>query len=345
MNAKASTILVTGGAGYIGSHVCVELISAGYKVVVADNLCNSSIEAIEKVKKITKKSLDFYKVDVNSQYKLNKIFQNHNIDAVIHLAGLKSVSESNSLSISYYQANLSGSISLCRSMKKFGCKIIVFSSSATVYAPSKKLPLNENSPLLPSSPYGRTKLAVEAFLKDLYLCGDMQSIGVLRYFNPVGAHHSGLIGEDPNGTPNNLMPYISQVAIGKLDKLFIYGSDYNTHDGTGIRDYIHVVDLALGHVSALKYFLKNEKFQILNLGTGKGCSVLEMISAFERATNQKIPYEFSKRRAGDIDAFYADIKLANQILNWSAKYDLDRMCSDSWNWQQKNPSGYISSTT
>jgi UDP-glucose 4-epimerase len=341
MRNKALTILVTGGAGYIGSHVCVELILAGFKVVVVDNLSNSSIEAIARIKTITKKSIDFYKVDINSSTELDKIFNNHKVDAVIHLAGLKSVSESNSLAIDYYQTNVSGAISLCKSMQKYDCSVLVFSSSATVYAPSGDLPIKENYPLLPSSPYGRTKLTVESFLNDIYLSGAIESIGVLRYFNPVGAHTSGLIGEDPKGIPSNLMPYISQVAIGNLDKLYIYGSDYNTHDGTGVRDYIHVVDLARGHVSALKYFLFNKKMKIINLGTGKGNSVLELISSFEKSTDQKIPYMYTGRRDGDIDAFYADNLLAKKLLKWSPVKSLDQMCRDSWNWQSKNPNGYL----
>lgn len=345
MHQLDSTILVTGGAGYIGSHICVELLISGFKVVVVDNLSNSSIESIERVKKITKSSVVFYQFDINSEAELDDVFIKHKIDAVIHLAGLKSVSESVSKAIQYYQNNISGTISLCNTMNKFGCKDLIFSSSATVYAPSSNLPLKEDFPLLPTSPYGRSKLVVESFLSDLHFSDEKWSIGVLRYFNPVGAHKSGLIGEDPRDIPNNLMPYILQVAIGKLEKLYIYGSDYDTHDGTGVRDYIHVVDLAKGHVSALNYLLKNKKMIIVNLGTGKGYSVLDMVRSFEKATNKKISYEFVERRSGDIDSSYADSNLAKLFFEWSVEYNLDDMCRDAWNWQVNNPHGYNNKIT
>lgn len=333
-------ILVTGGAGYIGSHTCVELIESGYEVIVVDNLSNSSIESIKRVEQITKNVIPFYKIDVNNKLELIKIFEKYKIDGVIHFAGLKAIGESVENPIQYYNNNVCGTLVLIDVMKKFNCKTLIFSSSATVYGNSVTVPIKENFPLFATNPYARSKIILENFLKDIFIADDKYKIGVLRYFNPIGAHESGLIGEDPKDIPNNLIPYISQVAIGKLKKLKIFGSDYNTKDGTGVRDYIHVVDLAKGHVKALEVLFEKSQLITINLGTGKGYSVLEIIKAFEKASGRTIPYQIVERRSGDVDTCYADTSYASKKLNWKACYGLDEMCRDTWNWQLLNPRGY-----
>jgi len=333
-------ILVTGGAGYIGSHTCIELLNSGNRVVVIDNLCNSNKDSLRRIEKITGKSLTFYQVDICSGNSLREIFSSMSIDAVIHFAGYKAVGESVEMPIDYYHNNVSGTLSLLSAMKDFDVKNLVFSSSATVYGDPQSVPIMEDFPLSATNPYGRSKLMIEDVCSDLYLSDNSWNIALLRYFNPVGAHKSGSIGEDPNGTPNNLMPYISQVAIGKRDKLLIYGNDYDTHDGTGVRDYIHVTDLAKGHLNALEKLSSKPGLVIYNLGTGKGYSVLEMVSAFESASGKKIPYEFVARRAGDIAICYADTSYAQRELNWKAKYGIEKMAEDAWRWQKNNPKGY-----
>ena len=333
-------ILVTGGAGYVGSHTCVELLNAGHKVIVVDNLSNSSREAIKRVENVTEKKIKFYKVDILNEKSLEKIFKENRIGSVMHFAGLKAVGESVEKPLEYYQNNITGTLVLCKVMKKHGVKRIIFSSSATVYGDPEKVPVKEDFPTSATNPYGRTKLFIEEILKDLYESDKSWSVVLLRYFNPIGAHESGEIGEDPKGIPNNLLPYISQVAVGKLKKLKVYGDDYKTNDGTGVRDYIHVVDLADGHVKALKK-LDEPGIHIYNLGTGKGYSVLEVINAFEKASKKKVFYEIVKRRSGDVAVNYADSTLAKKRLGWKAKYDIERMCKDTWNWQRKNPEGFI----
>lgn len=333
-------VLVTGGAGYIGSHTCLELLNAGHGVVVVDNLCNSSEESLRRVQKIAGKSLDFYQVDLLDRQQLQKVFSEHTIDAVIHFAGLKAVGESVEFPLQYYQNNVGGTLVLCKVMADFGVKNIVFSSTATVYGPTNKPPLREDTPLAPVSPYARIKLAIENILRDLHTADPEMSIALLRYFNPIGAHESGMIGEDPHGIPNNLMPYISQVAVGRLPELSIYGNDYDTTDGTGIRDYIHVADLAEGHIKALTKLCGNPGEFTCNLGTGHGCSVLEVVNTFAEVSGKSIPYRFVARRPGDIGSFYADPSLAARELNWKAQRDLETMCSDAWRWQSTNPDGY-----
>ena len=333
-------ILVTGGTGYIGSHTCVELIESGYEVIVVDNLSNSSIESLKRVEKITKNIIPFFKIDVNNKSELTKIFENYKIDGVIHFAGLKAVGKSVENPIQYYDNNVCGTIALIDVMKKFNCKTFVFSSSATVYGNPDTVPIKESFPLFATNPYASSKIVLENFLKDIFIADNEYKIGVLRYFNPIGANKSGLIGENPKDIPNNLIPYISQVAIGKLKKLNIFGSDYNTHDGTGVRDYIHVVDLAKGHVKALKVLFEKSQLLTVNLGTGKGYSVFEIVKAFEKASGKIIPYQIVGRRSGDVDACYADISYASKKLDWKAQYGLDDMCKDSWNWQLLNPRGY-----
>jgi len=333
-------ILVTGGAGYIGSHTCVELLNSNYDVVVVDNLMNSHQESLERVEKITGKKLTFHKVDLMDEEGLNGVFQQHSIDAVIHFAGLKAVGESVSIPLHYYHNNITGTLILCKLMQEYQVKNIVFSSSATVYGDPKTVPIKEDFPVGATNPYGRTKLMIEEILQDLHLSDKAWNIALLRYFNPAGAHESGLIGEDPNGIPNNLLPYISQVAIGKLTMLSVFGNDYPTPDGTGIRDYIHVVDLAVGHLKALEKLKSNPGAVIYNLGTGHGFSVLEAISAFEKASRKNIAYKAVERRPGDIAICYADPKLAKQELNWSADIGLEQMCIDAWRWQSMNPNGY-----
>lgn len=333
-------ILVTGGAGYIGSHTCVELLDAGYEVVVVDNLANSKKEALKRVEDITGKKMSFFEVNLLDHEKLEFIFSEHQIDAVIHFAGYKAVGESVSKPLSYYHNNITGTIHLCEAMKKYGVKNLVFSSSATVYGDPETVPIKEDFPLSATNPYGRTKLFIEEMLRDLHVADSSWNLALLRYFNPVGAHPSGTIGEDPNDIPNNLMPYISQVAVGKLEKLSVFGDDYPTEDGTGVRDYIHVVDLAVGHLKALEALEKNPGLLTYNLGTGKGYSVLEVVNAFEEATGQEVPYQITDRRPGDIAACYADPQKAREELGWEAERDLVDMCRDVWRWQSQNPEGY-----
>jgi UDP-glucose 4-epimerase len=332
-------ILVTGGAGYIGSHTCVELLKNGYEIVVADNLSNSSEEAIHRIEKITGKMFKFYKIDIRDIKALDEVFGSENIDAAIHFAGLKAVGESVSMPLKYYNNNLESTLTLCETMARYGVKNIVFSSSATVYG-GAAAPVREDTPLSATNPYGYTKLMIEQILRDLYVSDNAWNIAILRYFNPVGAHPSGMIGEDPSGIPNNLMPYIAQVAIGRLKALEVYGDDYPTPDGTGIRDYIHVTDLAQGHVSALIKLEEKPGVVTYNLGTGRGYSVLEVAAAYGRACGKNIPYKITARRQGDIAATYADTTKAEKELHWKAKLDIDAMCVDSWRWQSKNPNGY-----
>lgn len=334
------SILITGGAGFIGSHTCLEMQNAGYDVVVIDNLDNSSHKSLERVEKITGKPIKFYKEDVRNKDALRKIFAENKIDAVIHFAGLKAVGESVRKPLMYYDNNLINTIVLLEVMNEFGVKKIVFSSSATVYGIGTKMPLKEGMPLGAINPYGRTKLFIEHILNDLYASDKDWCVVLLRYFNPIGAHKSGLLGEDPKGIPNNLMPYISQVAVGKLEKLHVFGNDYKTVDGTGVRDYIHVVDLALGHVKAINWALKNKGCEAFNLGTGKGTSVLQLHDEFVKTTGVEIPYVIDSRRPGDSDEVYANADKAKNILGWTAKYGIIEMCEDTWRWQKNNPNGY-----
>ena len=334
-------VLVTGGAGYIGSHTCVELLERGYGVVVADNLVNSSAKSLERVQQITGKSLDFYEIDVRDRAALDRIFEKHDINCAIHFAGLKAVGESVAMPLEYYDNNLNSTITLCRAMKDHGVKNIVFSSSATVYSGDNEMPLRESSRTgMCTNPYGWTKYMSEQILRDTAFADEEWSIALLRYFNPIGAHSSGLIGEDPRGIPNNLMPFISQVAVGRRDHLNVFGNDYDTHDGTGVRDYIHVVDLARGHVCAIEYMQKHKGENVFNLGTGMGYSVLDMVKAFERVTGIKIPYEIVARRPGDLATVYSSPDKSAELLGWKAQYNLDDMCRDTWAWQSKNPMGY-----
>lgn len=333
-------ILVTGGAGYIGSHTCLELLHAGYEVIVADNLSNSSEESLKRVQGLTGKRLEFHKVDLLDKEGLEAVFENSLFDAVIHFAGLKAVGESVTIPLRYYHNNVTGTLILCEVMGRYNVKNIVFSSSATVYGDPHRVPITEEFPLRPTNPYGRTKLIIEEILKDLHQADEAWNVVLLRYFNPVGAHTSGVIGEDPNGIPNNLLPYIAQVAVGKLPELPVFGNDYPTNDGTGIRDYIHVVDLSIGHISALARLFSDPGLVTYNLGTGRGYSVLEMVSAFEKASGKKIPYRIVGRRPGDIATCYADPSLANAEMGWSASRGIDEMCADTWEWQSKNPDGY-----
>lgn len=336
-----TTILVTGGAGYIGSHTCVELLAAGYDVVVVDNLCNSHRVALERVQEIAGRPLVFHQVDVRNPDALQRVFAAHAVDAVIHFAGLKAVGESVAQPLRYYDNNVNGTLVLCATMAACGVKNLVFSSSATVYGDPATVPIREDFPTGATNPYGRSKLMVEEVLRDLHRADPAWSIGLLRYFNPVGAHKSGLIGEDPNGIPNNLMPYISQVAVGKLDRLSVFGNDYATPDGTGVRDYIHVTDLAAGHVKALQRLARAAgELLTVNLGTGRGYSVLEAVRAFEQASGRPVPYQVVARRPGDVGACYADPSLAEKVLGWRAIRGLDEMCRDAWRWQSQNPDGY-----
>ena len=334
-------ILVTGGAGYIGSHTCVELLEKSYKVTIIDNLSNSKKIAINRIEEITGKSVEFIRGDILDEEKLDSVFAENNFDAVIHFAGLKAVGESVQIPLEYYNNNISGTLTLCRVMNKYNVKNLIFSSSATVYGLNQNVPFKEDFPTSATNPYGRSKLMIEEILSDLYNSDNSWNIVLLRYFNPVGAHHSGMIGEDPNGLPNNLMPFISQVAVGKLDKLRIFGDDYPTKDGTGVRDYIHVVDLAQGHLRAIDQLKKESGFKVYNLGHGQGYSVLEIIDSFKKETGKNIPYEVVERRAGDIATSYADANLAKEELQWETTKDISDMCRDSWNWQQKNPEGYV----
>lgn len=336
------TILVTGGAGFIGSHTCVELLNNGYSVVVVDNLANSSREALKRVEGITEKTLTFYEADLLDKNRVEQIFADHNIDAVIHFAGYKAVGESVAKPLSYYENNIISTLNLCEVMQRKGVYNLVFSSSATVYGDPKTVPIKENFPTSAVNPYGRTKLFIEEILRDLHVSDKQWNIALLRYFNPVGAHESGMIGEDPNDIPNNLMPYISQVAVGKLEKLSVFGDDYATPDGTGVRDYIHVVDLAIGHIKALEKLQQNPGIVTYNLGTGHGYSVLDVVKAFEKASSRDIPYHITDRRPGDAASCYADPTKARKELGWKATRDLETMCRDAWRWQSHNPDGYKS---
>ena len=333
-------ILVTGGTGYIGSHTCIELIKARYEVVVIDNLCNSSLESLRRVERLTNCKIPFHKVDVRDKEALTRIFEQYSIDGVIHFAGLKAVGESVEKPIEYYDTNVGGTFVLAEVMRMFNCKTFVFSSSATVYGDPYTVPIKEDFPLSVTNPYGRSKLMIEEFLQDVFIADDSWHIALLRYFNPVGAHKSGLIGEDPNDIPSNLIPYISQVAVGKLEELNVFGGDYDTPDGTGVRDYIHVVDLAKGHVKALQALKGKPQVLTVNLGTGNGYSVLDMIKAFEKASGKNVPYQIVDRRPGDIATCYADPAYAAEKLDWKAEYELDAMCEDTWRWQSQNPDGY-----
>ena len=334
-------VLVTGGAGYIGSHTCVELIEAGHEPVVIDNLSNSNSESLNRVKMITGREVPFYEGDVRDEALLNTIFSEHDIECAIHFAGLKAVGESVAKPLEYYENNLCSTMTLCRVMGKRGVKRIVFSSSATVYSGDNEMPLRETSRTGNcTNPYGWTKYMGEQILRDLTVADPEWSVVLLRYFNPVGAHESGLIGEHPNGIPNNLMPFISQTAIGKRHHLNVFGNDYDTHDGTGVRDYIHVVDLAKGHVAAISHLMANKGESVFNLGTGTGYSVLDMVKAFEQANGVSVPYEIAPRRPGDLATCYADPVKSAEVLGWKAQFDQTDMCRDSWNWQSKNPNGY-----
>lgn len=335
------SLLVTGGAGYIGSHTVLELLQSGSDVIVLDNLSNSSAESLSRVTKITGLTAKFVQGDIRDQDLIESIIKKYNVSAVIHFAGLKAVGESVAKPLMYYDNNINGTIKLCQAMANTGVFKIVFSSSATVYGEPISMPIDENCPTgKPTNPYGRSKLIIEEILQDLALTDPRWSIALLRYFNPIGAHASGLIGEDPNGIPNNLLPYISQVAVGRLNKLSVFGNDYPTKDGTGIRDYIHVVDLAQGHLAALNHIMANNGTQIWNLGTGTGYSVLEIIHAFEKASNKKVPYEFASRRPGDIASCWSNPNKAKKEIGWQAKLDINAMMTDAWRWQSKNPNGY-----
>ena len=333
------SILVTGGTGYIGSHTVVELINKGYDVVIVDNLSNSKYEVTNRIKTITNKAVNFYQIDVCDKASLKEVFKRHSIDAVIHFAGLKAVGESTIMPMKYYENNIMSTLSLIEVMKEFNCKNLIFSSSATVYGPQDVMPIKEDASLSATNPYGRTKLFIEYILKDLYSADKNWNIALLRYFNPVGAHPSGLIGEDPNGIPNNLCPYITQVAVGKLPFLRVFGNDYDTIDGTGVRDYIHVIDLAIGHLCAIEKLKSNPGLVIYNLGTGKGYSVLEMVKAFEKATGKEIKYKIVDRRAGDIGTCYADATKAYNEMNFKTLKTIDDMAKDAWNFQKMNPDG------
>ena len=333
-------ILVTGGAGYIGSHTCVALLGEGYEVAILDNLSNSSMEAVERIKLITKRRPDFFNADVREQVAVELVFDKFKPDAVIHFAGLKSVGESVQDPLRYYDWNVTGSLTLFQVMAKRGVKTLIFSSSASVYGDAADVPIRESEPIAPANPYGQSKAMIERILADLVAADSEWRVARLRYFNPMGAHESGLIGEDPNGVPNNLSPYISQVAVGKLNELKIFGGDYPTPDGTGVRDYIHVMDLALGHLAALNHLARAQGLLTLNLGTGRGCSVLEMVAAFEKACGKPVPYRVVDRRPGDVAQSFADPSEAARTLGWSTRWNLDDMCRDAWRWQSMNPHGY-----
>lgn len=333
-------ILVTGGAGFIASHTNVELLNAGYEVVVVDNLANANKESICRVEKLTGKEITFYEEDLCNEKAIDAIFDKEQIDAVIHFAGLKAVGESCEKPLEYFDNNLCGTIYLLKVMKKYGVKTLVFSSSATVYGLPETVPITEDFPLSVSNPYGRTKLIIEDMLRDIYRSDSEWDIAILRYFNPIGAHESGEIGEDPNGIPNNLLPYVAKVAGGELECVSVFGDDYNTPDGTGVRDYIHVVDLAIGHIKALEKLQNHSGLVTYNLGTGVGYSVLDIIHNFEKACNKEIPYKIVERRPGDIDICYANPEKAKKELGWEASRSIDKMCEDTWRWQQKNPKGY-----
>ena len=335
-----STVLVTGGAGFIGSHTSVELLNAGYDIIILDNFVNSKPESLKRIKELTGKDFKFYQADIRDEEAMTKVFAENKIDAVIHFAGRKSAPQSGKEPLNYYDNNIAGTVCLCRVMDKAGCKKLVFSSSATVYGSKNPSPLREDMPTGgTTNPYGTTKYFIEQILQDLCISDSEWGVSILRYFNPIGAHKSGRIGEDPNGIPGNLMPYITQVAIGKLECLNVCGNDYPTPDGTGVRDYIHVVDLALGHITALDRLLKVKGCEVYNLGTGKGYSVLDVVKAFEKASGIKINYRIAPRRAGDVACCYADATKAKEVLGWQAQYDIDDMCADSWRWQSQNPNG------
>lgn len=338
---RTGHILVTGGAGYIGSHTCVELLNAGYDVVVIDNLVNSHRKALSRVQEITGKALTFYEADACDRTAMAGIFERHPIRAAIHFAALKAVGESTAKPLDYYRNNLDSLLTLAETMQGYGTRHLVFSSSATVYGNPHAVPIKESFPLSATNPYGQTKLIAEQMLRDLEISNPAWRIAALRYFNPAGAHESGLIGEDPNGVPNNLMPFVAQVAVGKLSQLKVFGGDYDTPDGTGVRDFIHVVDLARGHVAALDTLFGQNRSFTVNLGTGQGYSVLDVIHAFEAACGKRIPYEIVSRRPGDIGSCYADPAAAEQLLGWRAEFGLDRICADHWRWQSSNPSGFV----
>lgn len=333
-------ILVTGGAGYIGSHTVLELLNAGHEVVVIDNLSNSSKESLSRVEKLTRKKIDFHESDLRNRDVLKSIFDVNKFDAVIHFAGLKAVGESVSRALFYYQNNLESTLTLLETMREFDVKKLVFSSSASIYGIPTELPIPESAPKNPASPYGHTKLMIEQILEDITSTSEGWNITSLRYFNPVGAHESGQIGEDPNGIPNNLLPYITQVAIGKVDKLKVYGDDYDTPDGTGVRDYIHIMDLARAHLAALNHLDHPNIHKAYNIGSGRGVSVLELLRSVEKATGKKIPYEVVGRRPGDPDSSYSDCSLANKELGWKTEHSIDEGCRDAWRWQSQNPDGY-----
>lgn len=334
-------ILVTGGAGYIGSHTCVELLNAGYEVVILDNLYNSSKKAVDRIEEITGKKVTFYEDDMLDVEAMEKLFSKEQIDCVIHFAGLKAVGESVAKPLEYYKNNIQGTLTLVEAMRKHGCKNIIFSSSATVYGDPAFVPITEECPKgTPTNPYGWTKSMLEQILTDLHTADEEWNVILLRYFNPIGAHKSGMIGEDPKGIPNNLLPYVAQVAIGKLECVGVFGNDYDTPDGTGVRDYIHVVDLALGHVKAIDKIKDNPGVKVYNLGTGNGYSVLDVIKAFSKACGHEVPYQIKPRRPGDIATCYADASLAKRELGWEAQYGIEEMCADSWKWQSMNPNGY-----
>lgn len=334
------TILVTGGAGFIGSHTCIELLQAGFEIIVLDNLRNSNSKSLEVIEKVTGKKVTFFQTDIRDEEALNTIFSQYKFDGVIHFAGLKAVGESSTIPLDYYDNNISGTVTLLKVMENHQCKNIIFSSSATVYGNPHTVPIKEDFPLSVTNPYGRTKLMVEEILTDLFRSDNDWNIVLLRYFNPIGAHESGDLGEDPKGIPNNLLPYVTQVAVGKLEKVGVFGDDYDTPDGTGVRDYIHVVDLAKGHVAALKKFAPGSGLSVYNLGTGRGYSVLEMISAVSEIVGKAIPYQILPRRAGDIATCYAEPTKAKEELGWVAKYDIKRMCQDAWRWQSNHPDGF-----
>ncbi len=334
-------ILVTGGAGYIGSHTCVELLNAGHEVTVFDNFCNSNPEVLQRVKRITGKSVTLIQGDIRDRAALTQALRTSGANAVIHFAGLKAVGESVQKPLSYYDNNVAGTLNLLQAMNECNVKTLIFSSSATVYGTPEQLPIPETHPLSATSPYGQTKLTCEHMLRELYASDPSWRLGILRYFNPVGAHPSGLIGEDPQDTPNNLMPYVAQVAVGRREKLNVWGDDYPTPDGTGVRDYIHVVDLALGHLKVLEYLQTKPDCFTVNLGTGSGYSVLDMVAAFAQASGQPVPYQVAPRRPGDVAACYADPSKALKVLGWRAERDLETMCQDSWRWQSQNPRGYL----
>jgi len=336
------SILVTGGAGYIASHTDLELLNAGYEVVVIDNLSNSSKESIKRVEKLTGKSISFYEADILDKKALQEIFSKEKIEAVIHFAGLKAVGESCAIPLKYYKNNMSGTVTLLEVMEEYGVKNIVFSSSATVYGDPETVPVKENFPLSATNPYGRTKLMIEDMLRDIHSADPSWNIAILRYFNPIGAHESGEIGEDPNGIPNNLVPYVAKVASGHLEKINVFGNDYDTPDGTGIRDYIHVVDLAIGHIKAIEKLKSNPGIVTYNLGTGVGYSVMDIIHNYEKVCNKKLPYVITERRPGDIPITYADPSKAYKELGWKAERGIEKMCEDTYRWQSKNPNGYRS---